>query len=103
MSLARQAVAAGVGPLVLQPAAGQPREVRPAAFGAGGRAISKEGGEGAASASRRFVYDGDPEVFAAALAGATRGGAPLACAVGGCCGTSPAWIRRLADRLDGAA
>lgn len=103
VSLARQAAAAGVGPLVLQPAAGQPREVRPAGSGAGGSPQGGGDGAGAAGASRRFVYDGDPEVFAAALAGATRGGAPLACAVGGCCGTSPAWIRRLADRLDGAA
>ncbi len=102
LALARHVAARGLGPVVLQPAAGQPREVSsPPPPQAGAEPHTAQ------EAPRRFVYDGDPEVFARALASAVQGdrarggGGPLARAVGGCCGTTPAWIARLTTRLGG--
>jgi 5-methyltetrahydrofolate--homocysteine methyltransferase len=63
-------------PLVAQPNAGQPR-------------VTPEG----------VAYDADPETFANDLADMVASGAR---AVGGCCGTTPAFIRAARRRLDAA-
>ncbi len=64
-------------PIVAQPNAGQPR-------------VTPEG----------IVYDADPEAFAADLLRMVEEGARL---VGGCCGTTPAFIAAARARLDGRA
>jgi len=72
-ALGRELLAAGVGPLVLQPNAGQPE------VGASG-----------------VRYAQDPEAFAADMAPLADAGAA---ALGGCCGTDPRFVAALAARL----
>lgn len=74
LDMARQALPALTVPLAVQPNAGQPR-------------VTPEG----------VVYDADSEAFARDLLAMARAGARL---LGGCCGTEPAFIRRIRDLLD---
>jgi 5-methyltetrahydrofolate--homocysteine methyltransferase len=77
LAMVREAVSQIVAPLAAQPNAGRPR-------------VAPEG----------VVYDTDAERFAADLAAMVGAGARL---VGGCCGTTPAFIRAARGALDRSA